>query len=324
MPAPTLFGSDTATPGGEGLTARVPPAPAMPAATAADGDGRRGRISPPGLAIPPALAGWPGAKGGGGVAERIISLFPPHTTYVEACVGGGAVFRRKPPAMRSVLIDNDPKVVEAWRRAAPPGTTVVAGDASSWLSTAPAVRDPDALVYADPPYVHSTRTKKRLYRHEWSDAQHEAFIAVLDALPCSVFLSGYRCPLYDRLLATWERVDFPAMTRGGMRTESVWCRQVLSSFSAGVAIAGFDYRERERIKKKAARWAAKLAAMPQGERAAVWAALQRAAANLQTSHRSDAGCGGSTVGSGSGLIPGVAVGSRSRSIGPGKTGGASR
>lgn len=84
----------------------------------------------------------------------------------------------------------------------------------------------EALHYVDPPYVHSTRalrTRAPAYRHEMTDADHEALASSLIGLRGMVVLSGYRCGLYDRLYATWHRVDVAAHADGAKaRVESLW------------------------------------------------------------------------------------------------------
>lgn len=86
----------------------------------------------------------------------------------------------------------------------------------------------DALHYVDPPYVHSTRTpaaggSHRGYRFEMVDQDHERMAAVLHELVGPVVLSGYRCALYDRLFADWERHERPTHADGGRpRTEVIW------------------------------------------------------------------------------------------------------
>lgn len=65
----------------------------------------------------------------------------------------------------------------------------------------------DALIYADPPYVHDTRTdggsRYTAYRHEMSDDDHRELAAVLRAHPGPVVLSGYACELYAELYDGW-------------------------------------------------------------------------------------------------------------------------
>ena len=52
----------------------------------------------------PILRDYPGAKGGAGVWQRIISQMPPHELYVEAFAGSAQVLFRKRPAASSILI----------------------------------------------------------------------------------------------------------------------------------------------------------------------------------------------------------------------------
>lgn len=64
------------------------------------------------------------------------------------------------------------------------------------------------------------------------------------------------------------------MTRGGVRTEKLWMNYPEgAAYSA--SFAGQDYIDRQRIKRKAQRWAAKYRAMPPAERLAVMAELNK-------------------------------------------------
>jgi len=61
------------------------------------------------------------------------------------------------------------------------------------------------LVYADPPYVRSTRrTRARAYRYEMDDHQHVELLALLKSLSCAVMVSGYRSALYDQRLGVTD------------------------------------------------------------------------------------------------------------------------
>lgn len=88
--------------------------------------------------------------------------------------------------------------------------------------------NPDACLYVDPPYVHSTRCNqprgvRQVYRHEMSDTDHERLAQVLHDARGFVVLSGYRCPLYDTLYADWRRVDRGTHADGAAdRVESLW------------------------------------------------------------------------------------------------------
>jgi hypothetical protein len=59
--------------------------------------------------------GYPGGKSGPGVYHRLINLMPPHRTYIEAFLGGGAVMRLKRPAPYNIGVDLDAAVIGEWR-----------------------------------------------------------------------------------------------------------------------------------------------------------------------------------------------------------------
>lgn len=84
------------------------------------------------------------------------------------------------------------------------------------------------LIYADPPYVHSTRTDGRGdYPHEMTDEDHRRLAAALNATEASVVLSGYHSPLYDELYAGWARTERASQADGAAkRTEVLWLRNV--------------------------------------------------------------------------------------------------
>ncbi len=53
---------------------------------------------------------YPGGKGGAGVYQTLINLIPPHETYIETHLGGGAIMRFKRSAKINIGIDLDPDV----------------------------------------------------------------------------------------------------------------------------------------------------------------------------------------------------------------------
>lgn len=228
---------------------------------------------------------YPGGKGGAGVFQTIINLIPPHRVYIEAFAGGANIWERKFPAVSSFLIERDPMQAEVLRSTiaahsdarSPAAAYVINGDA------APLLRDwqwaGDEFVYLDPPYVLSTRTKKSIYAFEMSDDDHRQLLSLLvaiEALGVKFMLSGYRNAMYDDVAGKqgWRRVDFQAMTRGGMRTESVWMNYEAPAVIADYAYVGKDFRERERIKRKVNRWIRRLEQLPALERAALLSAMR--------------------------------------------------
>jgi len=91
---------------------------------------------------------------------------------------------------------------------------------------------PDVVLYVDPPYVLSTRGRRRLYTKELSDAEHVALLEALDAHPGPVVLSGYTSRLYDTRLAHWRRYETGSVAEGGgARTEVLWVKPAGKSSS---------------------------------------------------------------------------------------------
>ena len=50
---------------------------------------------------------WLGSKATSGLCLALIALMPPQAVYIETHLGGGAVVRRRPAAMRNIGMDLD-------------------------------------------------------------------------------------------------------------------------------------------------------------------------------------------------------------------------
>lgn len=193
---------------------------------------------------------------------------PPHKVYVEAFLGTGTIMKKKAPAEFNIGIDKNTSMVDNFNFTVPE-LVLLKEDAIAYLKKYNS--DDRTVIYCDPPYVHSTRTSKARYKDEMLDHDHERLCEVLKSLDNTkhfVILSGYKNKIYERLLSGWWTKDFQAMTRGGVRTETVWC-----NFQPGEVhyhtFAGNDRTDRQRIKRKAERWANKFKALPHGERQAI-------------------------------------------------------
>ena len=82
---------------------------------------------------------------------------------------------------------------------------------------------PNVLIYADPPYLMSTRCCKQ-YRHEMTEQDHVELLAALMQHKGPVILSGYPSELYDRELKGWSRITRKSYNQNSdPRTEVLWC-----------------------------------------------------------------------------------------------------
>lgn len=214
------------------------------------------------------MSGYFGSKAASGLFQNIIAMMPPHDTYIETHLGGGAVMKKKPPAVNNIGIDIDPEPLSNFDCAYP--VHLVNGCAHHFLARYDYTGT--ELIYCDPPYLAETRTSRRKYRFEYTKRDHVALLELLKSLPCHIILSGYPSLLYDDLLGDWRTIELQAMTRGGPRTEKLWFNYDIDrTYWAGYA--GKNFTDRQRIKRKAQRWGQKYRALPNAERLAVLAAI---------------------------------------------------
>ncbi len=105
-------------------------------------------------------------------------------------------------------------------------------------------RHTDVLIYADPPYLGSTRSSRQYLVEMSHDVEHQTLAEALHACRATVVLSGYDSPLYAELYAGWHRREFSAYTgqgnhsaeRNDRRTEVLWSNRPLGDphlFSGG-------------------------------------------------------------------------------------------
>ncbi len=222
-----------------------------------------------------------GSKAASGVYQKIIAEMPPHDTYIETHLGGGAIMLRKPPARHNIGIDKDEEALtnfmehEGYEQI--PNLQLLNCDAVDVLEKFflyPPAAGNRVLLYVDPPYLHETRTSNARYRCEYQVADHVRLLTCLKSLSpeIRIMLSGYPSQLYEDFLSGWRSKEFQAMTRGGVRTEKIWMNYP-EGRAYSHAFAGKDYNDRHRIKRKAERWRAKYAALPPAERLAIMVAL---------------------------------------------------
>jgi DNA adenine methylase len=214
--------------------------------------------------------GYRGSKAASGAYQAIIAAMPPHDTYIETHLGSGAVLRRKPRAARSIGLDLDATCLSRFE--CEYSVELVQQDCVAFLETFRYEEAGRVLIYADPPYLLELRRSPRRYRYDYSVQDHARLIATLKAIPCAVMLSGYPSALYDELLNGWRTLEFQVMTHGGVRTEKLWMSYPESG-SHWSRYAGVNFTDRQRIKRKAQRWAGKYAALSARERQAVLSAL---------------------------------------------------
>lgn len=83
---------------------------------------------------------------------------------------------------------------------------------------------PNVLIYADPPYMLSTRYgAKKQYRHEMTDDDHMELLELLKAHAGPVIISGYQSKQYDASLRGWYKATRKTRTQTtAERQEVLW------------------------------------------------------------------------------------------------------
>jgi DNA adenine methylase len=242
------------------------------------------------------MPSYPGGKNGAGVWQRIINQIPPHDVWISAFCGECAVTRHIRPATQSYLIDLDSAVLRRWIPRQRPNTALIEADASAWLrfaagldlagtpnhAPAPAAtfRVLDrwtylarVFVYVDPPYLPETCISRPRYQHVLSTEQHAELLKLLQMLPWPVLLHGYPSPLYEAALESWRTFTFRAMSRGGLRTEQVWCNYPEPQELHDYRWLGGSKREREKLARRLRNLIRWLRGLPTKERDQLLAAV---------------------------------------------------
>ncbi|MGE5768837.1 MAG: DNA methylase [Betaproteobacteria bacterium] len=214
------------------------------------------------------MGGYFGSKATSGLCQPIIAMMPPHDTYIETHLGGGAIMKRKPPALHNIGIDLDRRALAKFECDYP--VQLVHGCAHRFL--AEYEYQGRELVYSDPPYLKHTRSCGRRYRFDYEERDHVELLMLLKRLPCRVILSGYPSRLYEELLSGWQSLELQVMNQGGVRTEKLWFNFTVDRVH-WPRYAGKDFTDRQRIKRKAENWGRRYRALPPGERLAVLSAM---------------------------------------------------
>lgn len=133
---------------------------------------------------------------------------------------------------RHIIDANGPNVSKQWNRmpenilAATDRLKEVQIECQPALTIIERYKREDVLIYADPPYILETRSR-RMYKHEMKIEDHIELLDALDKHPGPVLLSGYAHSLYDESLKHWQRKTFQSRTDStAIREEVLWINPV--------------------------------------------------------------------------------------------------
>jgi len=204
----------------------------------------------------------------GNIVKTSDTAVSPHSTMGAPIVECGDNYRR--PSLKTAMLadiaTNDDMVQHMF----------ICQDAATFLGSYPFTGN--EFVYCDPPYLMETRRSQRsLYEFEYSEQDHLNLLAVLKTITCPVAISGYWSEMYADTLGLWHTYTYEARTRGGsMATEWLWMNYAPPTVLHDYSHLGNSFRERERIKRKKARWVNRLQKTEGLERQAILWAIQEA------------------------------------------------
>lgn len=108
------------------------------------------------------------------------------------------------------------------------------------------------FIFADPPYMFSTRsTGKKYYKYEFSTQDHIEFLNYMISLPCKIMITHPECDLYNEYLKNWNKEDLNYMSRNGWFKDTVWTNYNTSDIELlNYDCLGKDFTDRQRIKRQ--------------------------------------------------------------------------
>ncbi len=217
---------------------------------------------------------YTGNKSAPNLANNILSIFPPHSRYVELFAGSAQIAQKKKHVDNTLLVDKYVSAIPQSFVTTMPGIVVIQGCAIQWL------RDNntdmvDTLIYADPPYIISERlSKKKLYKFELTDQNHIEFLNLCKQSAAKIVISHYKCALYDRELASWEQKVVKCSYRGSVVDECIYYNFAAAGETHTTTFSGKNKTDRQRIKRKAKRWLDNFERLPTYEQQAILEGLK--------------------------------------------------
>ena len=152
------------------------------------------------------------------VYQTIINQIPPHNTYIELCLGSGAVMRHKKPAINNIGVDPDGSIID--RFVCPGHMEFYNQSCFNFLDDYNALDPIATFIYADPPYLFETRFNQRQqYNFEFTRDDHIRLLGILRNVESMVCISGYDSSLYNQMLSGWRKVIYYQYDRQGRKRE---------------------------------------------------------------------------------------------------------
>lgn len=217
-----------------------------------------------------------GGKGASGVYQFICNNIPRHNIYIEGFIGGGTILQTKTPVARNIGFEVDKNVYTTWQDRSKEFNLEIINESflTHWAVIAKKLPLGLCFVYLDPPYVHSTRSSSHRYNHEMTIDDHRELLSLIRTVKTNYMISCYDNELYTEELKDWRKLTTQAMTRGGIRTETIYMNYAAGNIGDSIFV-GSDFTDRQRIKRKIERHINRLKHLSAAERTAIIEAIKR-------------------------------------------------
>ncbi len=114
------------------------------------------------------------------------------------------------------------------------------------------VFDRSDFIFADPPYMFSSRTTgRKYYKYEFTEEDHIAFLDHIQNIQARVMITHPENDLYNSKLSHWNKEPFSYMTRQGMYNDCVYMNYSRADIELlNYDCLGEDFTDRQRIKRQ--------------------------------------------------------------------------
>lgn len=217
------------------------------------------------------LPTYPGRKAASGAWQKIISEIPKCSLFVDAMCGSGFVGSIV-TGCQVVMNDIDKSIID--RIGLPAVNYEFRNEHYKNIIRRFDNGSRERVFYFDPPYKFSTRSyQKSIYKHDWTDRDHETFLQRMADMKCPTMVSHYPCEMYDSVLKNWRKITYNSMTRAGVREESLYMNYQQPVLLQCYQHVGENFTDRQRIKRKVERLVKRLQNEQPQERAAILSSI---------------------------------------------------
>ena len=217
-----------------------------------------------------------GNKNIDGVKQKITSLIPQFTTFIEGFAGGAGIAKSIYTGDKNIILIEKNNIQVNVLKKELPRAIVICDCIISYLSEFKFIINPNAVIFLDPPYLFETRHNNTIYYdYELQYSDHVQLLMSLLQLPCNVIIIHPVHYLYDKMLFSWNYKNVTIRYHRKNSLEKIY-------YNFPYHIARNDYTgqgknniDRQRLKRKTFRFVQKLKKMPELERMILLDALRK-------------------------------------------------